>query len=161
MRPVRRSISSRVAEVEERVCGPFRVVEDGVDDLQLRDAPPRHLGQPRLALDEVGRVLIRDPTIAGAEQAEEVGPAAADFVEAGGQDLALGLALIGDAPAQVDLGPGHAALLAQFVELRKDSLDQFLPLLVHVAEGGGDKHANQAFAGVGLVLLGHGRGCAV
>ena len=40
--------------------------------------------------------------------------------------------------------PDHAAMLAQVPQLRKDELYQVVPLLLHVAEGGGDEDANDS-----------------
>ena len=77
-------------------------------------------------------------------QADEEGPAVADFSQADGQYLAFGLLLIGDTPAQVHLSPGDAACFTTFAQLGKDAFDQLLTLIVHVAAGGGHKHPHDA-----------------
>ena len=62
-----------------------------------------------------------------------------DFLEAQGQNLAFSLGLVRHAPAQVHLAPGDAAALAQPAQFRVYVLDQFLALLLHVAERGRDE----------------------
>ena len=102
------------------------------------------LVEPGMRFQQFRGDLLRYPAVALAEQTDEVGAAALDFRQAQGQDLAFGLGFVRDAPAQVHLTPGDAAALAQPAELGEDLLDEFLALLLHIAEGGGDKHANFA-----------------
>ena len=68
------------------------------------------------------------------------------------QHLALRRLLLGDAPAQVHLGKGDKALVADPAQIGKHRFDQQLPLLLHVAEGGGDEDADLALGeGIGFV----------
>lgn len=74
---------------------------------------------------------------------DEVRPAAIDLRETDRQRGTLGLLLVGDTPAQIDLRPGHTSRLAESSELRKHPLDQFFPLCLHVAKGRRHEHANR------------------
>ena len=76
-----------------------------------------------------------------------------DSLEAQGQNLAFGLDLVRDAPAQVHLAPGDAAALAEAAHLREDLLDQFLALLLHVAKGGQPEPSGHTMYIVGSVLV--------
>ena len=88
----------------------------------------------------------RDPAVAFAEDADEERAAAIDLGEADGQDVAaLGL-LLGDAPAQIDLAPGDAALFAELAELGEDPFDQLLAFGEQVAERGRHKDADNPLA---------------
>ena len=78
------------------------------------------------------------------QQAGEERPAVVDLGEAERQHAPLGLLLIGDAPAQIDLAPSDTALLAQFAKLREDVLDQTVAFSLHVPEGRGDKDPDGA-----------------
>jgi hypothetical protein len=56
------------------------------------------------------------------------------------------LASSGNAPAEVHLAPGDAAALAEATQLGEDLLDEFLSFLLHVSEGGEDKHSDFTLA---------------
>ncbi len=102
------------------------------------------LCEPRLALEHVGRDFFNRRTVALAEQADEKGAAALDLGQADGKRLAFGFLLVGHSPPKVDIGPGDTATFAQLAELREGALDQFVALGMHIAEGGGDEHADMA-----------------
>jgi hypothetical protein len=52
------------------------------------------------------------------------------------------LASSGTHQAEIHFAPGDAAALAKAAELREGLLDQFLSLVLHLAERGGDKDAD-------------------
>ena len=118
-----------------------------MEDLHLGHRPALVVGQPRLAVGEVARDLVRHPAVAVAEHADEVRPRALDLREADRQHGVLRLLLVGDAPAQVDLAPHHAALLAEVADLGEDALHELLALALHVAEGRRDEDAQDARCG--------------
>ena len=69
-------------------------------------------------------------------------PALVDLLEAQVEHLVfLGL-LLGDPPAEVDVDQVDAVLLEPLPKGREDPFDQLVPLRVHVAERGGDEHAD-------------------
>ena len=78
------------------------------------------------------------------QEADEERPAVADFGQADGQHLPLGLLLVSDAPPQVNLGPGDTACFAVLAQFGKDALDQLFTLCVHITEGRGHKHPHDA-----------------
>ncbi|MEZ5100689.1 MAG: hypothetical protein R3C15_12995 [Thermoleophilia bacterium] len=137
----------RVAHVEERVPGHRRVVEHAVEDLELRDRAAVVVGEPGLSRAQVARDLVGHPAVPLAEQPEEERPAALDLREADRQHRALGLLLVRDAPAEVDLAPGDAPPLARGADLREHALDELLALRLHVAERRGDEDAHGALVG--------------
>jgi hypothetical protein len=98
-----------------------------MEDLELGDGVLAVLAQPGLGFDQVVRNRRRHPTVALAEQPDEVRSAPLDLGETERQHLALGRLLVGDAPSQVDLRPGHRARLAELPELGKEPLDQDVP----------------------------------
>lgn len=69
----------RVAQVEERVAGHIRVVQDAVKDLQLGDRAPTARREPRLALTQLRGRGVRYPPVALAQQAYKVGPPTFDL----------------------------------------------------------------------------------
>ena len=92
----------RVAEVEGRTVVHLGALEHAVEDFQLRDALARVVLHPAVLAQGLGREGLRYPAVALAEDADEVGPAVVDFLEADLQRLALFSVLFGDAPAEVN-----------------------------------------------------------
>ena len=136
----------RVAEVEEGVVLHLRVVEHAVEDFQFRhgSASLNVLLEPGFPLDDFGPDGVRNPAVAFAQQADEIGPAALDLGQAEREHLAFVGLLLGDAPAQVHLGEGDKAFGALAAQFGEDLLHQQIPLPHHVAEGGGDEDADLA-----------------
>ena len=122
-------------------------------DFKLGEAALPVLFQPGLDFDQLGVDLFRNESVALAEEADEVRPAAIDLRQTDGQDLApLGL-LLGDPPAQIDFDKLHAAFPTAPPQLREGKLHQPVPFFLHVAKGGGDEDADAARVFRG----GHGR----
>ena len=87
-------------------------------------------------VDQFLRYLVRHPAVSFTQQADKIGSASTNLFQADRQNLTLGFLLLGYPPAQVYLSPSHMPGFAELSQLREDPLDQFLPLLVHVPEGG-------------------------
>jgi hypothetical protein len=93
----------RIAKVEEGPVGHGRVVEDAVQDLQLRNALTEVLSNPTESVASVRGKLQRHPAIALAQNPDEKWPATIDLPEAQVQDSIILRLLAGDAPPQVDV----------------------------------------------------------
>ena len=134
---------SRVAQVEVRRVDRGRIVEHAVEDLDLGHRRVGEVAQPRQLRGEVVRQRFGHPAVPLADEPDEVRAAAVDLGEADRQHRAFGLLLVGHAPAQVDLGERHAALLAQLPDRREDPLDQLLALVLHVAKRRRHEHPDR------------------
>src|SRR5213078_1921438 len=117
-------------------------VEHTVQDLELGDRAAAMFDEPGMQPLEVLGDSRRHPAVAPGQQADEVWPAALDLLEAVGKQLAFGLLLGGDAPAQIDLGPRDAARLAALAQLGEDPLDQDFVIVLHVAKRRRDEDAD-------------------
>jgi len=91
----------------------------------IRSRTVDHFSERGFRFEERFRNLLRHPAVALAEQADERGPAALDYLEAQGQNLAFGLSLVRNTPAEFHLFPCDAAALAQSEQLWEVPLDQF------------------------------------
>ncbi len=127
---------ARVAEIKKGATGGVGIVQDAVQDFQLGQALVAVSIQPFLFLDQSNRELTGHPAVAFAQQADEVGAAEFNLLQADGQHLAVLRLLLSDAPAQVHLHEIHAPLRAAPAQLRENLLHQHIPLHLHVAEGG-------------------------
>ena len=142
-----------IPEIEERVSGHCRIVQHAMNDFHLGDAGTcgNGIGNARkFLLDSFGIQRRRRPSVAFAQDADEVGSATVNFIKADANDpFAFGF-LFGDAPAQIDIGERHAASATERSDLRKDLLDQVFAFLLQVAKRAADEDAE-------FILLRHRR----
>ena len=125
-----------------------------MQDFQFGDALAVEVSEPRLFFLEVGGegVGAGHPAVALAQQADEERAAGADFVEAELEGFLARALLLGDAPAQVHLDQFDLPLAAEPAQFGPGLGHQFIALLHHVAEGGGDENADAAVDFRGLFL---------
>src|SRR5207253_1535743 len=100
---------------------------------------------PRIILQQVG-VLVdigdrRNKSVALSGDTDKVGAAAIDLLHAGPHNATERFLLLRQSPAKIDLGKRYPALAAERANLRKNLLDQMLPLFLQIEEGGGDEEA--------------------
>ena len=91
--------------------------------------------------------MIGYPTVPITKEADKIRPAPADLLKADGQDPPFRLLFVGYTPSQIDFGKCDGPHFANFAQLRKRSLDEFLALRLHVAKGRRHKNANNAGRG--------------
>ena len=100
--------------------------------------------EPRVAFRKFGGVLLmgRNPAIAFAKKANEVGAALVNLVQADGEHVALLRLLRRNAPSQVDVDEFDEPASKSDSERGKHLLHEQLALFVEVPEGAGEEQAN-------------------
>ena len=86
--------------------------------------------------------LCLSPAVALSQEAKEEGAAIVDPLQTDFEGSLAGSIRFGNAPTQIDIDQPQFPLLAPLPQIGKNTLDQVIPLSMHVVEGATNKYVD-------------------